>query len=139
MKFSDEEQAYIQELIDKAYQRAYSKATESAATARTAELEDLLLKAREKNRDAELKAAAARHGAYHPADVVFLLKDAVKIAEDGELHVIGKDGARRYDREGSPLTIEGAVADFLSENTHFVKARPSPGSGGSFFGGIFGK
>lgn len=140
MKFTDEQQTYLDDLIAKTYTKAYQKAATAAATARTTELETQLTLAWEKARDSELKAAAAQHGAYNPTDVAFLLKDSVKIAEDGEFHVIDKAGARRHDREGNPLTIAVAVQDYLDKNTHLVKAVSSSGSGGTgFFGGLFGK
>lgn len=79
--------------------------------------------------DGRLLSAASQHQAVNPNQVVKLLKENVRMAEDGEVEVVDpQTGKVRYTDAGTGLTIEEFVAEWLGQNPHFVTATPG-GSG----------
>lgn len=72
-----------------------------------------------------LLEAAARYKAVAPEQVKSLLQSAVRLGEDGEVEVVGKDGSVRYSDSGAPMSVDQLVQEFLSANPHFVNAGPS--------------
>lgn len=136
MKFDDQQQAYIDRLISAKYaeisQRAkanydsmFTEATETALKPLKARLQE----AYGKLRITELKAAAADHGAVDASQVAALMDSSIGADDTGSFFVIDTDGQRRYSPDGSPLTVNEAVASFLSENPHLAGPRPLTGSG----------
>lgn len=147
MKFNEEQQAFIDALINKRVAQvrtaAEAKAAETVATAEThPELKQQLAEAHNKLRIAELKATAASLGAIDAGQVAALLDAAVK-SEDGKLFVTNAQGERRFLPDGKPLPIERLVSEFLTANPHLVKASVTTGAGSrkadAFWGGIFKK
>lgn len=79
--------------------------------------------------DGRLLSAASQYRAINPEQVVKLLKENVKLAEDGEVEVVDpKTGKIRYTDSGSTMSIDQFVSEWLDQNPHFVQATPS-GSG----------
>jgi hypothetical protein len=79
--------------------------------------------------DGRLLTAASQRRAVNPDQVVKLLKENVRMAEDGEVEVVdAKTGKPRYSDKGTHLTIEEFVGEWLDSNPHFVTATPG-GSG----------
>lgn len=79
--------------------------------------------------DGALIDTASKYNAVSPAQVVQLLKSQVKLNEAGDVEVIdAKTGQTRYGDDGTHLTIDSLVKEFLTASPHFVAARPS-GSG----------
>jgi hypothetical protein len=78
--------------------------------------------------DGQLIEVASRNRAVNPQQVVRLLKDQVRLAESGDVEVLGSNGQPRYTENGDPYGIADLVGDFLKENPHFVQAAPG-GSG----------
>ena len=73
--------------------------------------------------------AASKHKAINPGQVVRLVKDQVKMNEDGSVEIIDPVSKQtRYTDKGDALTTDGLVAEFLKSNAHFVAAGPA-GSG----------
>ena len=77
--------------------------------------------------DALIKAASELQ-AIKPNQVVNLLKDKVRLSDDGKPEIIGDNNAPMYNDKGDPLTIDEYVGKFLDDNPHFRTANPS-GSG----------
>lgn len=144
MKFSSEQQIFIDNLINKRVAQvrtaAEAKAAEAVATAEThPELKKQLAEAYNKLRIAELKAAAATFGAVNPSQIVALLDASVK-SDDGTLFVTNAQGQRRFLPDGKPMPLETAVSEFLTANPHLVKASVTTGAGSrkaDSFWGIF--
>ena len=79
--------------------------------------------------DGALLNAASKHKAINPEQVVRLVKDQVKMNDDGSVEIIDPVSKQtRYTEKGDALTTDGLVAEFLKSNAHFVAAGPA-GSG----------
>lgn len=79
--------------------------------------------------DGALIDTASKYNAVSPNQVVQLIKNQVKLNEAGDVEVIdAKTGQTRYGDDGTHLTIDSLVKEFMTANPHFVAARPS-GSG----------
>lgn len=72
-----------------------------------------------------LLSAAAKYKAVAPEQVKSLLSSNVRLNDQGEVEVVGSDGAVRYRDNGEPLAVEDLVKEFLDQNPHFVTASPT--------------
>lgn len=72
-----------------------------------------------------LLSAAAKYRAVAPEQVKALLATSVRLNDQGEVEVVGKDGSVRYRDNGEPLAVEDLVKEFLDTNPHFVSASPT--------------
>ena len=73
---------------------------------------------------AVLNAASGRK-AVNPQQVVRLLKDQIRLNESGQVEVVDDNGSVRYTDDGTAMTADELVNEFLSANPHFVGAGPS--------------
>lgn len=78
--------------------------------------------------DGALLNTASKYKAVNPDQVVRLVKERVRLNDAGDVEVIGDNGTPRYTESGEPMTVDGLVNEFLTQNPHFVQAGPS-GSG----------
>lgn len=78
--------------------------------------------------DGRLLDAASRNRAVNPQQVVKLLKENVRLAEDGDVEILDEGGKVRYSDKGTQYTVEDLVSEWLDKNPHFVQATPA-GSG----------
>ena len=79
--------------------------------------------------DGALVDTASKYRAISPSQVVQLLKNQVRLNESGDVEVIdAKTGQTRYGEDGTHLTIDSLVKEFMTANPHFVAAGPA-GSG----------
>ena len=74
-----------------------------------------------------LNAASAKR-AINPQQVVALLNNQIRLGDTGDAEVIDANGQVRYTDQGTAMTPEQLVEEFLQANSHFVSAGPS-GSG----------
>ena len=75
-----------------------------------------------------LKVAGDRN-AVSPQQVASLLRDKVKLGDDGGVYVLNENGEIAYDTNAAtPLGVDSLVNSFLDANPHFLRAGPS-GSG----------
>lgn len=72
-----------------------------------------------------LLSAAAKYRAVAPEQVKSLLASNVRLNDQGEVEVVGQDGAVRYKDNGTALGVEDLVSEFLQKNPHFVTANPA--------------
>lgn len=72
-----------------------------------------------------LLSAAAKYRAVAPEQVRALLSQSVRLNQEGEVEVVGQDGAVRYSDNGQPLAVDDLVREFLDSNPHFVSAAPA--------------
>ena len=79
--------------------------------------------------DGELLRAASSLQAVQPSQVSSLLRNNIRLSDEGKAEVLDDAGAIRYSDDGSPLTVSSLVNEFLTTNPHFVKA--SQGGAGS--------
>jgi hypothetical protein len=69
--------------------------------------------------------AAAQYKAVNPQQVVQLIRNQVRLGENGRAEVVDGNGTVRYDDTGNPLNVDVLVQEFLSANPHFVAAASS--------------
>jgi len=72
-----------------------------------------------------LLSAAAQYRAVNAEQVKALLSQNVRLNQEGEVEVVGADGAVRYSDTGAPLGVNDLVREFLDSNPHFVQSSPS--------------
>jgi len=78
--------------------------------------------------DKQLISAASKYNAINPDQIRELMKHEVRLSPEGKVEVLDKNGTPRYNQNGEPLTVEEAVQEFMTQNSHFQSATPS-GSG----------
>jgi len=69
--------------------------------------------------------AAAKFRAVNPEQVKALVRDRIRLNQDGEPEVVDKEGKVRYDDSGRPLTVDSYVQEWLQSNPHFIQPTPS--------------
>lgn len=69
--------------------------------------------------------AAAQYKAVNPQQVVQLIRNQVRLGENGKAEVVDSNGTVRYDDTGTPVNVDVLVQEFLSANPHFVAAASS--------------
>lgn len=85
--------------------------------------------------DGNLTDLAAKSNAVNPGQVVQLLKNQVRLDEQGEVEIVDiKTNSPRYTDSGSQMTAADLVNEFLQTNPHFVKASPGGSSSESKIG-----
>ena len=93
-----------------------SKISELEGTLKREKVDGALL-----NNAASLKAIA-------PSQVADLLKNRVRLNEQGEAEVLDESGTPAYTDNGSQMQVKDLVKDFLTKNPHFA-APSAPGTG----------
>jgi len=79
--------------------------------------------------DGALIAEASNRKAVAPDKVAALLRNQLKLAQDGQVEVLDSNGQTRFSADkAKPLAISDLVDEFLKENPYFVQAN-SAGSG----------
>lgn len=69
--------------------------------------------------------AASQYRAVNPQQVVKLLRDNVRLGDNGRAEVLDENGSIMYDSSGNPVAPETYVKSWLDQNPHFVAAAPS--------------
>lgn len=72
-----------------------------------------------------LLSAAAQYKAVNPQQVVQLIRNQVRLGENGQAEVIDSNGQVRYNDSGQSLSVDALVQEFLQSNPHFVNAAPA--------------
>lgn len=80
---------------------------------------------REYKVDTPLLNAAAELRSVNPDQVKALLKNSVRLGEEGSVEVVDSNGVVRYNDAGQPLGVKDLVSEFLQANPHFVQPTPS--------------
>jgi hypothetical protein len=79
--------------------------------------------------------AAARYRAVNPDQVKSLIRNQVRLNQDGEVEVLDEKGSVRYDDSGKPVSVDSFVQSWLQSNPHFVSAAPATTNTRSNVGG----
>ena len=106
----------------------FEEVRQSLVDSHKKELQKLQDELRGEKIDKQLIQSASNNRAINPNQVKDLLKDNVRLNEEGKAEILDKDGTTRYNKEGKPLTIDEFVSEFMTQNAHFQVATPS-GSG----------
>ena len=75
--------------------------------------------------DGTLLNAASSRKAINPQQVVRLLKEQIRLNDTGEVEVLDESGSVRYNDQGTAMTVDELVGEFLNTNNHFVNAGPA--------------
>jgi len=103
----------------------FEKTLQELAAKKDAEIQKRDSVIKEYKVNTPLLSAAAQYRAVNAEQVKALLSNQVRLNQDGEVEVIGNDGAVRYQDSGTPLGVEDLVQEFLTQNPHFVSAAPA--------------
>lgn len=79
--------------------------------------------------DGALLSAANRSGAINAEQVVALLKNQIRLGDDGNVEITDNNGQPKYTDSGDPYSVDALVNDFIEANPHFKAA--TPGGAGS--------
>ncbi|MFQ5737119.1 MAG: hypothetical protein ACE5GY_09725 [Thermodesulfobacteriota bacterium] len=134
--FMPEQQARVQELIDEAYRKAYSKAQRSRGGEEMERLKGEVGKLREEKKMAAILRTVSRHSVVDAEEVAELLKERVRMDDEGNFSVIGESGASRVNNSGHPMSVDEYISQWLSERPHHL--RPTGPSGAGSHGARFG-
>jgi len=103
----------------------FEKTLQEMAAKKDAEIQrrDAIIK--EYKVDTPLLNAAAKYRSVAPEQVKSLLKNNVRLGEEGNVEVVSSDGSVRYNDAGEALGVDDLVKEFLESNPHFVQPTPS--------------
>ncbi|MBI5971420.1 MAG: hypothetical protein HY884_09740 [Deltaproteobacteria bacterium] len=135
--FQPEQQTRVQELIDDAYKKAYGKAMRSKGAGEEVErLKVEVERLKDERKSAAILRALSRHNVVDAEEVTELLRNRVRMEEDGGLSIAGSTGGVQVNGFGAPMTLEEFVGEWLSERPHHLRASGAGGSGshGALFG-----
>jgi len=85
--------------------------------------------------DETLVNVASGLKAVKPAEVKQLLRNNVRLSEQGSVEVINEDGTPRYSDKGDPMSVNDLVSEYLKNNPHHVMATQSGSGSQSKIGG----
>ena len=103
----------------------FEKVLQQLAEKKDNEISSYKTKLQEIQVDGALINAASQNGAVSPDQVVSLLKGQTRLADDGSVEILDKTGTVRYNDNGTAMSVNELVSEFLTANPHFVKASPS--------------
>lgn len=103
----------------------FEKVLQQLAEKKDAEISGYKSKLQEIQVDGALINAASQNNAVQPEQVVSLLKGQTRLSEDGSVEILDNTGTVRYNDDGTAMTVNNLVSEFLTANPHFVKASPS--------------
>lgn len=82
--------------------------------------------------EGSLLTAASSKNAVSPEQVSALLRSNIRLNDEGNVEVLDKAGAVRYNDKGELFSVNELMSEFLTANPHFVRATPGgAGSGGA--------
>ena len=85
--------------------------------------------------DETLVNVASGLKAVKPAEVKQLLRNNVRLNDQGSVEVINEDGTPRYSDKGEPMSVNELVNEYLKNNPHHVMATQSGSGSQSKIGG----
>lgn len=100
----------------------FEKVLQQLAEKKDQQISQLNAKLHEIQVDGSLLKAASAYNAVSPDQVVQLVKNQVRLADDGSVEVLDTTGTVRYTDNGTPMSVDEMVSEFLTANPHFVRA-----------------
>lgn len=129
VSFSSEQQEKVQSLIDEAYKRAFTKAQRSRPSEEIDRLKTEVDRLKQDKKMATLLRSISRHNVVDAEEVAELLKDRMKVEEDGSFSVIGESGASVINSSGVPMTVDEYVSSWVNERPHHLRSSGPHGAG----------
>jgi hypothetical protein len=103
----------------------FEKTLQDLAAKKDAEIQRRDQVIREYKVNTPILNAAAQFKAVAPEQVRTLLTNQVRLNDQGEVEVVDGKGQIRYSDQGTPVSVEDLVREFLDSNPHFKSATPS--------------
>ena len=100
----------------------FEKTLQELAAKKDAEIQKRDSVIKEYKVNTPLISAASKYRAVNAEQVKALLASNVRLNDDGEVEVVDRKGAVRYNDAGEPLGVDDLVREFLDSNPHFVSA-----------------
>ena len=119
----DQQQQKEQE--EQAKRGEFEKILQTTVSKKDTEIQRLVGELKAIKVDGSLLNAASQGKAINPQQVARLLKDQIRLNESGEVEIIDDSGTVRYTDEGTMMSVDHLVREFLQTNPHFVNAGPS--------------
>ncbi len=127
--FSPEQQGRVQELIDDAYTRAYAKALRTRGPSDDADrLKKEVDALKHEKKSAALLRSISRHNVVDAEEVCELLKEKVRLDEDG-FKVVHQSGGVVINSAGQAMGIDEFVGQWLGERPHHLRSGAGAGAG----------
>lgn len=118
------QQSEAKKLEDAKKRGEFEKVLQELATKKDAEIQKRDVIIQDYKLNMPLVNAAAKFKAVNPEQVRTLLRNNVKLNDEGEAEVLDSTGAVRYTDKGEPLSVEAYVEEWLTANPHFIAAAP---------------
>lgn len=106
----------------------FEKVLQETVSKKDAAIQDMQKQLTEIKVDGSLLNAASSRRAINAQQVSALLKNQVRLGDTGDAEVVDANGAVRYTEQGTAMTVDNLVEEFLNANPHFISAGPA-GSG----------
>ena len=74
--------------------------------------------------DGAVLSAASKAGAINAQQVVSLVKNQIRLGDDGNVEILSNEGQPRYNDKGEPMSVDSLVSEFIQANPHFKSATP---------------
>jgi hypothetical protein len=113
----EEEQLIKRQEFDKVLQKTKQQSAKEVGQLRS-ELEKIKV-------DGALISASSNAKAVNPAHVATLLRNNIKMTDEGTVTVVDNEGNARFDDKGDALSVGTLVDEFLNEHSYFKVAGPS--------------
>ncbi|MBI5236008.1 MAG: hypothetical protein HY886_07155 [Deltaproteobacteria bacterium] len=127
--FTPEQQGKVQELIDDAFTRAYAKALRTRGHSDDADrLKKEVDALKHEKKSAALLRSLSRHNVVDAEEVCELLKDKVRLDEDG-FKVVNETGGAMINSAGHPMNLDEFVGQWLDDRPHHLRSGASAGAG----------
>lgn len=106
----------------------FEKVLKTTVEKKDTQIQSLTAKLHQIQVEGSLLNAASTLNAVSPDQVSALLRTNIRLGDDGNVEVVDKTGAVRYNDKGELLSVNELMSEFLTANPHFVRAT-SGGSG----------
>jgi len=106
----------------------FEKVLKSTVEKKDSQIQSLTAKLHQIQVEGSLLNAASSLNAVSPEQVSALLRSNIRLGDDGNVEVVDKSGAVRYNDKGELFSVNELMSEFLTANPHFVRAT-SGGSG----------
>ena len=136
----EEAKKLLQEKKDKeleiAKQRGeFDKVLKETVSKKDSQIQSLESELKKIRIDETLVNVASGLKAVKPAEVKQLLRNNVRLNDQGSVEVINEDGTPRYSEKGEPMSVNDLVNEYLKNNPHHVMATQSGSGSQSKIGG----
>jgi len=126
----EEAKKLLQEKKDKeleiAKQRGeFDKVLKDTVSKKDSQIQSLESELKKIRIDETLVNVASGLKAVKPAEVKQLLRNNVRLSEQGSVEVINEDGTPRYSDKGEPMSVNDLVSEYLKNNPHHVMSTQS--------------